>query len=97
MKGKVQEIKYKYKNIDFTIKFWVKHPPKQYKFEIHPSVMDIEIYHKGDKMNSIINSDMSFEVVEYLYENYGQLPEKRQYKKATLNKLSKNKKVIKDE
>jgi hypothetical protein len=80
-------IKYKYKNIEFTIKFCVKYPPKEWRFEVSPDIKDIKIYHKGEKINSVINSDMYMDLVTYLYDNYAKLPDKRELRKAKLKRI----------
>ena len=68
------EIKYIWREIELDVKFSVKHPPIQWKYEVKPSLDDIEVFHKGKNIRPIVSEDFSMDLISFLYDNYCNLP-----------------------
>lgn len=65
MKRKKEKIIYIYNNIEFDVKFWLTTVKENIT-----NIMNIEIYHKGEKINSIMNDDMTTNLYNYMKIRY---------------------------
>ena len=72
-----KEIDYKFKGVKFKVTFDIKYPPKQYIDQVKPDFENIVIFHKKEKINSVLSDALFLNLIPKINKKYASLPKKK--------------------